>query len=542
MKVRSIALADLHKCRCRSEIRGLSQAMSAINTAEKLDQDALRRRLADILAVSDDEQFVRAIWGLRAIQSRRSEAGLKVLSNVPLEAITPHLYDPLAIYPWELETLANELLATPKRGHFRLFDLSRWPHPLQLAGLLRAVEQADGNVHRSKVPIMRELYRIQGRQFEWQRPVFWKPQFYRNAFIYGQGQSAAFFSERFGISIADMMYVGFALSASFLADPVHDRRQNLDWMNIPRATLDQVLSMISAPLTQVRRQSARDRTSALEIAYRPSVLRNFPCIAFGARGHRLRAPLPELITWRTTSGLFYDLIDAGGPVRADYGRRFEEYAKQYFAAMLPQLNQVPEWRYGPAKRSVDTPDFMLLASDSDDIEIAVECKATRMSLQARFGEKAEEERGYDDMVKGICQLWRFFSHCRRGRTGRVVAEDAVGVVLTLENWFVMGAPQLAEIEARALERSKTDPEIEEQDRRSVIFCPMPDLEEVLTRATPATFRAAIKLASGERKGWLLSLVHQDIRDPSTPAKPFPFDEQFSELLPWWGRLGKAVFA
>src|SRR3546814_8050672 len=64
-------------------------------------------------------------------------------------------------------------------------------------------------------------------------------------------------------------------------------------------------------------------------AYRPSILRDFPIIAFGEKGERLRAPIPELIMYRYTSGLYLDVVQGGSAVWTDIGTRFERYVLEY---------------------------------------------------------------------------------------------------------------------------------------------------------------------------------------------------------------------
>jgi len=498
----------------------------------------LRRQLAQSLAVADDERFLNMVWAARAIQSGRAEEGLPFISGVPDAAVAEGITNRLAIYPWELETLTNELLAQPKHRYYRVLQCGAWNTIATLTNQLRDLEGAEYVARRGAVPILREMYRIQGRQFEWQRGFPSVAQFYRNCFIYGQGACAEYFQETHDISIAQLTLVGYALFASFLADPTYDRRQDLAIIGVTPETRERAMSRICAPISTVRDIALRNREGDNDTAYRPSALRLFPCIAMDKRLRRIRAPIPELVISRVTSGLFYDVVGGGGPVRDEYGRRFEQYVHSYFEAMLPAVRLLPEWHYRVACQSILSPDLMILGQRTEEVSIAVECKATRMSIDARFGELPENERGYEDMEKAVFQIWRFFSHCRRGLTGRRVAADAVGIVLTLENWFVMGSVLQEEIEARAVLRAqRLDSKITDEDRRRVIFCPMPDLEEVLATATEDSFRTSVaRSVMDDRRGWLFSSIHREVRDANAIAKAYPFAEKLAELLPWWERL------
>ena len=159
-----------------------------------------------------------------------------------------------------------------------------------------------------------------------------------------------------------------------------------------------------------------------------------------------------------------------------------------------------------------------------------------MSHEAMFGRDPMKARGYEDLVKAVYQLWRFFSHCRRGYTGRRVAEDAVGVVLTLDNWLVMAETLRKKVLDEAVKlANEKDPEIIDEDRRPIAFVAVPDLEQTLSEATSATFKQALLAANSDKyAGWRLydilrELVGKDARE----VRAYPYAKDIGTLLPWW---------
>lgn len=509
---------------------------------EEIELAQLQSSFSQRLSLAEDEKFLAMLWAANAIQSDREQAGLARMRKVPQSAINAKIESPHAVHGWYLETLANELLATPKHGFYRSLDVFSWQGLCETVDHLKLVEDAEYGARKRAFPILRELYRIGGRQFEWQFGFLSVRQLYRYLSVYGQGECAAYFEERHGLSIADMTAVGYALLSIFLESATCPKNVDLQLIGIAPEVRHKALALLSAPLETVRARAAAERLSSLETAYRPSILRQFPCIAVGPRRKRLIAPLPDLIISRITSGLFYDLLGSPGGVRNEYGRRFEAYAIAYLQAMLPQISLLSEWRYKVAKRPYDTPDILLTEDDGPRVEIAIECKATRMSYTAQFGQEAGEEKGYDQMVKALCQLWRFFAHCRLGWCGSRACDDAIGIVLTLDSWFVMGMPLQEDIEARALEQSRRlDPEVLDEDRRPIFFCSMADLERTLRFATPASFRAAARLAVNDsHRGWLFSMIHREVPGRAERAGHFPFTQALGEILPWWARLSEQV--
>ncbi|NEJ47698.1 hypothetical protein GR214_35610, partial [Rhizobium leguminosarum] len=129
---------------------------------------------------------------------------------------------------------------------------------------------------------------------------------------------------------------------------------------------------------------------------------------------------------------------------------------------------------------VDTPD--LLVKDGGNIVAVFECKATKLSFDAQFAENPMEaaKGAYDQMTKGIFQLWRFFSHARRGLfSAQPVAADAHGVLLTMETWFAMAKELQAKAMDDARQRAAADPNITDEDMRPIVFCSVSELEDTL---------------------------------------------------------------
>ena len=502
-------------------------------TASELRRLATRRDLAQTLGCADDEAFVLLVWAVNALKQNnmdgRAAAEKVFLFGRPADVETK---EELAIYPWELETIANELLASPK-SIYRSLPCHQWEVARDVVNLVRRMDDLDFVSKRDGIDVFRELHRLGIRQFEWQQGFFNIPKFYRNIFIYGQGVCADYFQSKYGISINEFTCVGFGMYASFVQRPNCTSDGDYRMFAVTPAARDKAQSILAAPLPMLRDLAVQERAGWEMLAYRPSVLRRYPCVRFGPRGWRIRSPLPELIFDRITSGLFYDVVSGDGSVRNAYGRRFEDYALGYLRAMLPAVTSDPEHLYPVAGKPIATPDILLSEGEEGVVTLVIECKATRMSLNARYSDEPMEERGYEEIVKGIFQLWRFFSHCRRGLTGRTCADNAVGMILTLDVWMVMNHGLFDELFERATAMAqKSDPLIEEEDRRPISFVSIPDFERTLTIGTAGTFLAAIRLhAEPDRRGGYLDAHHRAIVEGDEPPRAYPFTD-LSTMLPW----------
>jgi hypothetical protein len=384
--------------------------------------------------------------------------------------------------------------------------------------------------------MLREMPKIASRQFTWQRGWFNYPQFFRSAYIYAQGASSAYFLERYGLSIDQFSLIGFALHTHFLEVPVAGQRFDISSVGISGEVFERALPLLSLSLSRARSIAHETGKPLMPIAYQQSLLRRFPCVMFGEGPYRLRAPLPQLILERVTSGIFYDLADAGWAARQEYGRRFEAYCLELTQAMLPKLTWLSETDYAYRKQARRTPD--ILVSSADSVVVAIECKATRMSFDARYSDDPLQVRGYDDLIKAVFQLWRFFSHSRCGKTGFNVSETAVGLILTLDSWLVMANDLTSEIVEAAHRMADEKGEgILEVDRKPVFFCSITDLETTCSKATEDSFLEAVRTAAEEKRfGWLLSSIHEEIGSTLEDRKGYPFHGRLGDVLPWWSKI------
>jgi hypothetical protein len=172
-----------------------------------------------------------------------------------------------------------------------------------------------------------------------------------------------------------------------------------------------------------------------------------------------------------------------------------------------------------------------------------ECKATKLTFEAQYGDDPIENArtGYAQISKAIFQLWRFFSHVRRGIIEVGMDQAAYGVVLTLEPWTQMGGGLRQRIidEANAM-ASEKDPEISNEDKRRPVFCPIQDLEELLAISNEDELLQTFQLAIDERySGWGLRQLRTKV-GADQPRKDFTF--KLSEFFPWWQSIEDRTFA
>jgi hypothetical protein len=139
---------------------------------------------------------------------------------------------------------------------------------------------------------------------------------------------------------------------------------------------------------------------------------------------RLVAPLPNLILYRISQGVFYDLFNHYGTAFSNYfGYVFESYVGRILSHSMGSgtLSSENDTRktYSPAKGKV--PDWIIINGRT---AILVECKATRFSRTALTGgDEGAINDSLKQVVKGLLQLANFKEACLARAPGLDMLHD-----------------------------------------------------------------------------------------------------------------------
>jgi len=508
-----------------------------------------RKQLLKMFARANDAAFLQMIWAVDALQSGREAVAKRYFSTYPPKAAAESsIESPFGIHRWELETLIVQLFLVPKelpreQGNLVL-NCSRFESISQTVNRLRALENVEAGRYLSgDFTISGEMHRIAQRQFHWQRGYFNTPHIYRYAYLYAQGKCADYFKQAYGIEITDLIFTGFGLFTAYLTGPWVPRQTSVPEIGLTDEIVQQAFPMMSCSRDEALTGTASlvgraqdEHGSPIPTALLPSILRKTPLI-YVDDPNRLISPIPETILLRVTSGLYYDLIPGGQDIINDANARFEQYCIDLIDSMMGRFEISGSYRYGSKGAQFDSPDILI--KDQGKLAIVAECKATKLTYLAQFAEDPFEvaKKQYTQLAKSLFQLWRFFSHARRGLVEEDLAADCHPVVFTLDAFMQMARdPQnkvLAEANALADEERNIAPE----DRRPVVICPIYDLEFILSRATEDSLLASLKASNEEKyQGWMLREVHRDTGAAKEFGKPklYPFDME--NVLPWWRRF------
>lgn len=509
-------------------------------------RDRLRKKLTNHLSKAEDVGLLELVWVVDALQPERG-ATIPPGFDIPREARGATLGSPYALYKWELETLVNLLLVTPKnlegRGKTRKLRIDRFQSLATVANLLREFENEESGLHLDVHNVLNEMHRTGHRQFPWQRGFFDRVSLYRYAFIYNSKECADYFIEKFGISIDKFILCGFACYGYFTSGIGLKANPEVPAIGISREDFRQFLSLTSQTIDEARssasalwRDVRRKGGARLPLAYMPSVLRQRPIISDPPR-ERYLAPLPALIALRMTAGIYYDLANGPSQLRNSISARFETYCRSLIGRMMPEFNVKSPEKYNVGKKSMDTPDVRI--EHSGELRIIVECKATKMTFAAQFGEDPFAAAGlkYAEIAKGVFQVWRYVSHIRAGYfKEHYDITKLKGLVLTLDNWLAMSRELQDDVLRHADALAVADGGISAADKIPVLFGSISDLEHMLAYTADAEeiFEVMERASDARFLGWLLPNIQRELKPKDEQVRPYPFD--LGEVLPWWEEL------
>lgn len=504
--------------------------------SKRLKRDRARSDLAYLLKIAQAAPFFQMIWCADRIRLGDFNRGARGLSDIPKKVFDEVGDNKLYFQPWMLEDLLNEWLATP-RPKLALPRRLACESYNGFASIYNAILRVDDTESGFEIErgqdVLQMMPRYGHRQFEWQQGWLNGPSLYRSAFIYGQGVSKEWFSQTHGVAPTDLMLFAMAANSAFESAPVNQQGTFL----VPQLGLDApviaaCLQLISAPLKAVMATANHLRRGPYNVAAKPSVLRRTPIVSFGPDA--FSAPLPDLLLERATTGLYLDLVRAPDNVRTEIARRFELYCFELFQDVFGQ-NVIPQYQYGSKKRPIDSPDILIQSEGR--LQLIVECKATRMTFEARFSDAWHEatDRGYRELAKGVGQIWRHLSHIRRGLVPDLPADELRGLVLTIDPWMRLTHGQDEIIFRMAREWClANDAEISPEDECPVGFTHVADLE-ALFHTTDANHAMTALHNIAARAGWG---ANELIREKTAPEvnRPFVFGNRMVEVIPWIERL------
>jgi hypothetical protein len=359
--------------------------------------------------------------------------------DYPAEFLFAQIFEKGAIFGWELESLVTELLAASRNSGPRTLNAKSWN---AIAQLIRAIRKA-GNAEAGLVDpqlIWRSMFRILHRQLPWQMHIGNVADAVRWWSIFESTMLQSMFENKRGLRLQRFIQLGLAWDQQLNRSAFVQKPTAIDGLEISQSDIEAFLRMISRPIAEATEVAREIIRTSSEIDYRRGALRDKPVINFTRNNaHYYIRPIEQLLLWRMTSGLYYDVIeheDASNEI----GAQFERYIVRLLSVIAKDRNVSSDFTYGTKRAPQRSPDCII--SKQGVVEVLIECKAKKIPLiaQTSLSETSERSVSIAELAKGVLQLCRFGQALEHHVVpGMRAPSPPILLLVALDDWVFTGA-------------------------------------------------------------------------------------------------------
>lgn len=383
--------------------------------------------LADVMYVT---------WGL--------STHLQFNKPIPSDIETRIGYDPkgeifhrrlMGINEWELEFILSQSILNSTTRIITSKTPKTIAHFGPLVNELRTLENEinriwlNGDESRFK-----EFFRTAHRQFPWQIPMTTQST-YRYYRIFNFGDLKGIVESKIGLTPKEIYQIGLTLIGLFnnyfsAEIPIKSSIRAIDANKIGL-----FMYTFGLDLKTLKERLSQSLTFNENLVYGYNPLRANPLIIYE---NKLYCPLPTLLLWQITSGIYYRIINEKGFNEA-FGKSFQDYVgfiSKHVFHDVPRYLIYPEEVYGtPQKRTIDW-----VIEDKESF-LMIECKAKRLTISSKSEllDNSAIESDLDKMTSFIIQGYKTILEFKKGNYPHIKYESTKSLfllILTLEEWFI----------------------------------------------------------------------------------------------------------
>ncbi len=346
------------------------------------------------------------------------------------------------IAEWELEILAKEVILNGSVASQKGQTIRSWETLSRVVNRLKDLENDIYGQYGSSANVLIEMVRIAHRQFIWQSNPPNSITLTRYFKIFNQKIINEVCLDRLGLTVQDIYLCGTAIMGVFLSRSAINTpvKSNID--NIAETKIKQFLSFTCRTISELKAVLKSEQRYDDRFPYAYNSLRAYPLIHMTYRGRdAVVCPLPTLLFWRFTGGLYYELLEDKRLAQA-FGDSFQEYVGQVIEKACPRqdIGLLAEQQYGSKKARKDSVDWIV---SEESFVLFLECKAKRLSWNAKesLDDLASLEADIDSMASAVVQVYKTINDYLDGQYRHfpfVPDRKLYPVVVTLENWRMFG--------------------------------------------------------------------------------------------------------
>lgn len=354
------------------------------------------------------------------------------------------------IWPWTLDILSREVILHAGRHPRPARRLSQYK---DLAKAINSVVKMSDVDPDADIDIMLHMHRLAHQQFPWQSGGWNRASVIRAWKIYGEDRLDGMVRAKYGMSMQQVIWLGFATGGNFLSKwGMTTRTDYRDPLSIPQEASAAFFETLVKTPRQLREVALDHQSLDDSWAYTWNPLRAHPLVRYDPqRPDYVMCPVPRFAQERITTGVFYDIVNENGFSDA-FGPAFQRYVGEVLeAACGDTLTITAEKEYVVGKDRKDGVDWTL--SDASGV-LFIECKTKRMSLGAKdLTDLGRLDKDLDELSKTIVQHYKNIDDVLAGRTPAAIPTGSVFmVVVTLESWHLMSRTVRQQLAAKVVDR------------------------------------------------------------------------------------------
>ncbi|MBI1833894.1 MAG: hypothetical protein HYR90_03630 [Candidatus Andersenbacteria bacterium] len=368
---------------------------------------------------------------------------------------------PRVINNWELETLAREIIINSPQFTQARYDLRKQNHLANAINKVKDFENDLTKIYRGKINVLVEIHRMAHRQFPWQIHGFNKIYLTRYFKIFSYPALDKIVKETTGLTTQEIYLLGIATLGVYVTkfSLFYPPEINLGQDDLDVSKLDLFLKLFSTDYEslKVKLQSPTERSIDEKFFYYHDSFKIYPLIRINISGQdSLICPMPALLFWRVTNGIYYELCRQSG-----FDTVFGESFEYYIGEVLEKANKDNKFVIYPQEQtqSFNAPKIDWIA-DQDDAALFIECKTKRLTMPAKVElfDSSELEKQLDIIADAALQIYKTIQYYQAGKYKspkyKYNGSKAIfPIVVILEDWFLMGDP-LRKVQKKVEEKMK----------------------------------------------------------------------------------------
>lgn len=448
---------------------------------------------------------------------------------------------PKGIHNWELEIIAREAIINSPEYIHTSKTLKKANNLARTISKLRQLENNIAGKYSSQENVLRELQRIAHRQFEYQAQTPNSTLMYRYYKIFSAPELNKLVENTFGFDTHRLYFIGMLMTGTFINWFALHYPPDIQIPKQHNLTMDEVnkfLDHFSKPLDELRELLAGEERQLNEnYVYYFDSLMKFPIIKMKAQGRMsLVSPLPILISWRFTKGVYYELCGSTA-----FDKAFGEAFQNYTGEALHNIFDGTDFELSPeeprGKHTLPSSDWYISDTQSS---IFLECKTWRMTMPAKLSLHSDDalNEQLDKLSSAVVQTYKAIQAFKDGRYRKPnfnfdPKKQIYPIVVTLESWYLFGKPirMLEEIVTQKMKEANLP--IEWLNEMPYIVCNISELEKLaqLIKVKGSIKEVLNDKGSEENKYWeLYTYLHDKFKEDLSQIKPL-FEDEFSNVFP-----------